>query len=289
MKIDGNRIKNEILANLESRILKAKNITNRDPVLHIFVVGENPATLSFVKIKNKVADKIGVKFIVHKFEESISEDFLKEKILEIQKNTTGHERNLAKPNFALDNIDGIIIQLPLPVQINTDNVLNLISENLDIDMLSDASRKSEYQKSFFKSPIQKTLNKILEGENFETIGIVGMGKLIGQASFEYFKNLNKEIFIFEKGDSLENLKKCDVVVSGVGIPNLIIPDLVSPNKILIDFGYGNVNGKLTGDISVECYDFAKKYTTVPGGTGPIMVAFMFENLIESFERNCYNK
>ncbi len=281
MKIDGKKIKDDILGDLKKRILNTK----RKPALHIFVVGENSATESFVKIKKKIAGDIGVDFIIHKFTEDITEEFLKNKVLELQQKNT-EEKNLI--------VDGIIIQLPLPSHVDTDNILNIISEDFDIDILSDNSRKLEYKaqaivnnkiKNKFKSPIQKTLDKILHGEDFKTIGIVGMGKLIGQASCEYFKYLEKEIFVFEKGNSLEDLKKCDVIISGTGMPNLIKKEMIKESVILIDFGYGNIDGKLVGDIDEECFPVAKKYTTVPGGTGPIMVAYMFANLVESFERS----
>jgi methylenetetrahydrofolate dehydrogenase (NADP+)/methenyltetrahydrofolate cyclohydrolase len=279
IKFEGKVIRDEIIKNLKLKVLDLQkylagnNLEIIKPRLDIFVVGDNPATESFVKIKQKTADEIGVNFVIHRYNENIIEEELKIEIDKIQ--------NIS---------DSVIIQLPVPTHINIQNILNVVNLEKDIDVLSDVSRQIEYtDRKIFKSSMQQTLDIILNYKktelnlNYSKVGIVGMGKLIGEAAKKYFVFHKKEIQIFEKGDSLENLKSCDVIVSGTGVSNLIGPHLASQN-ILIDFGYGTIDGRLVGDISAECYKDAKLYTTVPGGTGPVMVAAMFINLIESFER-----
>lgn len=114
----------------------------------------------------------------------------------------------------------------------------------------------------------------------KVIGVVGLGQVVGLPVKTFLENNNYKIEIIEKGEH-EKIKYCDVVVSGVGIPNLIKKEFIKPGSVLIDYGCSFVDGVAVGDFNKECYELSSYYTPVPGCMGPLVVACLFENLLNA--------
>jgi len=254
--------------------------------LAVILVGENPVSKIFVEQKKKACEKVRIDFDLLKFSEKIKKPELKEKIGKICKKS---------------NISGVIIQLPLPKKFIPEEFLNLIPEEKDVDVLSEESLGKFYQTlpSFSSKNLggQETLKILpptvegilhffryykieLKGKN---IVIIGAGRLVG---FPLALQLLKEkatlsvLNEFTK-DTPSFTKKADILISGVGKPNLIKNKMVKDKVVVIDAGTSIKNGKLTGDIDFKGVSKKASYITpVPGGVGPMTVACLLENLVK---------
>jgi methylenetetrahydrofolate dehydrogenase (NADP+)/methenyltetrahydrofolate cyclohydrolase len=266
MLIDGRKIADEMLTEIKEQV-KGKDLT-----LSVFVVGENPATESFIKIKKEKAREVGIKFKELRFNIDVLEEDLVEAIKEEAK-----EEN------------SIIVQLPLPGAIDKSRVLNSIPPHLDVDVLSNESNKS-FEAGTLKSypPVVGAISEILEREEVELenkkVVIVGRGLLVGKPAEAWFKS-HKGADVVVLDSKVKNIeeytKDSDIIVSGVGIPNLITREMIKGGAILLDAGTSEESNELRGDISLDCEEKAKFQTPVPGGIGPITVAVLFRNIVNS--------
>ena len=239
--------------------------------LAIIQIGENPVSEIFIKQKKRACELVGINFQLYKFQKRISQTKLKKEIQRISRE---------KKN------SGIIIQLPLPQNFDTDEILNLIPSQKDVDVLSVESLGKFYQgKLEILPPVVCAISHLLKDYNVKIKGknvvLVGAGKLVG-------KPLNLWI-LGEKGtltiinefteDSPPLMKKADILISGVGKPNLINGKMVKNGAIVIDAGTSYKKGKLVGDVDFKsCSKKASYITPVPGGVGPLTVACLLENL-----------
>ncbi len=279
MLIDGKKINREIGEFLKKEILE-KFGENKKPSLGILCVGNDPASLSFIKVKKKFGENYGFVVNILILSEQTSLEKIKEELLNLQKEN-----------------DAVIVQLPLPEKLkeNTEEILTLIVKEKDVDNLNDGN---------FEAPIVLALEKILEvvqphltspinrGGSSAKFGIVGLGQVVGLPIKHYLeKNRQKnnwEIEIIKKGEE-EKIKDCDVVISAVGKPFFIKKELIKEGSVLIDYGCSFVkdeSGKevACGDFDPECFDLASYYTPVPGCMGPLVVACLFENVLKASAR-----
>ncbi len=264
--IDGKKIAEKIIADL-------KNQPRPKKYLAALLVGRDPDSVSFVKIKQQTAKKIGLDFrlrhiLPETFKKPLTNDFLRKEVYK-----------LAKPK----NCGGLLVQLPLPENINKHYVLNAIPPEKDIDVLSERSLGACYNDRFpIRQPATETVEEILRQLDLKTedlkIAIVGLGFLIGQPTALWLTGRAKELYLLDSKSDLSILKKADVIISGVGQADLIKPTMLKSDAIVIDFGWDSNHGKITGDFSTdELKDSKITYTPTPGGTGPILVAKLFEN------------
>jgi len=271
--LNGKKLSEKILANLKKEVRKA-NLKLR---LAVVQVGENSVSQIFINQKKKACEKIGINFKLFKFPAKISTLELKKEIKKITKNPAN---------------SGIIIQLPLPEKFLPEEFLNLIPEKKDIDVLSEESLGKFYQGTLKILP--PTVNGILglfknykielKGKN---VVVIGAGRLIG---FPLAIQLLKEkatlsvLNEFTK-DAPSFIKKANILISGVGKPNLIRGDMVKKGVVIIDAGSAMKKGKLVGDVDFkEVSKKANYITPVPGGVGPLTVACLLENLVKLNKR-----
>jgi methylenetetrahydrofolate dehydrogenase (NADP+)/methenyltetrahydrofolate cyclohydrolase len=224
-------------------------------------VGENPASASFLRQKNKIADELGIQFELFKFPDEISEDELIKNVKKIGDDPM---------------IGGMIVQLPLPEKFNRDKVLKAINPDKDIDAL--------VTKKVAALPVG-VVKDILEKINYDpkdkTVAVVGRGILIGKPIAEWLLGKCREVIVLHRGSDFGELKRADLVISGVGRAGLVKPGMLKPGAGVIDFGYDLIDGKIRGDFDVRQIENWKLkisfYTPTPGGTGPILVAELFRN------------
>ncbi len=261
--IDGKKIADEILTRLAT-LPKPKRF------LAAVLIGDDPSSMSFLKQKEKTAWKLGVDFRLYQFSASIAKDDLR---LTIKK--MGNDPACG----------GIILQLPLPNRDDEQDVLNAISRVKDIDVLGEkalaAFRAGE---SAILPPAVGVVREVIMDYGLlimeSTVAVIGAGRLVGRPIATWLTGKAKEVLILDKGDDLKRLEDADVVISGAGVPGLITPDMLKDGAIVIDFGYGLLNGKPSGDFNGEglrIKDYGLLITPTPGGTGPILVAKLFEN------------
>lgn len=270
MKIlDGKKLSERILTNLKGEI-KNRRLKLR---LAVILIGENQVSKVFINQKKKACEKVRINFKLFKFPAEISAIKFKREILKIVKNPTN---------------SGIIIQLPLPKKFPTEDFLNLIPEEKDIDALSENSLGKFYQGTLKILPptvhgILRLLNNYkieLKGKN---VVIVGAGRLVG---FPLAVQLLKEkatlsvLNEFTK-DAPSFIKKANILISGVGKPNLIKGNMVKKGVIVIDAGTSIKTGRLVGDVDFKSVSKKASFLTpIPGGVGPLTVACLLENLLK---------
>lgn len=253
MIVDGKKLAERILVGLKKEILKLPQRLSVGAVL----VGKVPASMSFLKQKEKMAEILGINFKIFKFPPKTAAARIKGKVLELNK---------------VRNINGIIIQLPLPKYINTEKILAVINPKKDIDALS----KSPLILAPTVEAVKLIFQKYRINLRNKNILIVGRGRLVGQPIYNWL--VSQESY---RKVMISKLCKADIVVSGVGKAGLIKGNMIKKGAVLIDFGFSQKNGKILGDFDfATCVKKAKLITPVPGGMGPIMVAMLFRNLLK---------
>jgi len=271
MKINGLEIAKKIIENLKSKPRPKK-------FLAAILVGEDPTSLSFLNQKEKVAKELGVDFRIYQFPENIKNDELRREVNRIANQ---------KP------VGGVIVQLPLPEHLNKYYVLNPIPREKDVDVLSERALGAFYNgRNPVLPPAVGTIQEIIENcklkiENLR-VAVVGLGFLVGKPITVWLMGKCLEIYLLYKGCDFKILKNADLVITGVGQPGLIKPEMLKSGAGVIDFGYSisksqsaNRKAQIRGDFDTERLAISDVrlafYTPTPGGTGPILVAKIFEN------------
>lgn len=264
MKIlDGKKIAGKILENLKKEIEK-KRLKLK---LAVVLIGESPVSKIFIKEKQKACEFVGIGFQWFKFSSKISSTKIKKEIEKIVRNPV---------------ISGIVIQLPLPKKLNSQKILNLISSQKDVDVLSDKTRPVS-----ILPPVVCAVSCLLKEYKItikdKNIVLIGAGKLVGRPLASWLSKEKANIVIVDK--STKNIssltKKADIIISGVGKPNLITGKMVKKGAVVIDAGTSSEKGKSVGDVDFKSVSKKASYITpFPGGVGPLTVACLLENLVK---------
>lgn len=267
MKIDGNAIAKRLEEKLTTELLFSM------PKKVCFVVfGGNAATEQFVKMKSRVAERVGITAVVVKYPDV----------------TTTEEAVKIVGELGEEDYDGIVVQLPLTPGLDTQMVLDAIPPLKDIDVLGTIAKGSYASGKINRTPpVAQAVFEILEESNVQTKGknivVVGKGRLVGEPVCLMFKRMKLPYTLIDSktGDEekLSLFKNADIIVSGVGIPHSIKPEMIKKGAVLIDAGTSEQAGKLVGDIDPACESVAHAITPVPGGVGPITIVSVLRNLI----------
>ncbi len=263
MIIDGKKIAEEIIARL-------KTPPKTDKFFAAVLVGDDPASLNFLKQKEKAAGELGISFRLYKLPPDITTDELRREI-----------GRLATPKLC----GGFIVQLPLPDEINKHYVLNAIPKEKDADLLGEAALGAFYSgRHTVVPPSVGTVEEILKRANLNLrqlkVVLIGAGFLIGKPVGFWLQNKVAELTVFDSSapELRAKLKDADVVVSGASRANLFGTEDLKPGALVIDFGWNKFDGKTVGDFNpADAEGKSISYTKTPGGTGPILVAKLFEN------------
>ena len=271
--IDGKEIKNEIISELKKQV-KQYMIK---PCLAVIQIGDDPASNSYIKSKEKACNEIGIYFKHIKFNETVKEIEVINKILELNNDEYVH---------------GILLQLPLPEGFNQDKLINYIARNKDVDGLTDINvGKLFNNKPGMVSCTPLGIMKLFEKENIDVKGknvtIVGRSNLVGKPLLGLLLNNDATVTICHS--KTENLKKhtknADILIVAVGKKHFITEDMVKEDAIVIDVGINKEDGKLYGDVDFsKVKTKVKKITPVPGGVGPMTVAMLMTNVIKAYEK-----
>ena len=269
MLLDGKKVSDEKCIILKKQI---KDLTFK-PALAVVQVGNDPVSDVYVRQKRNLAIKLDIKFEHYKLDESISE----EEIISIIK----------KLNMRKD-INGIILQLPLPKSFDENKLLNLIDPDKDVDGLTDINSGRLWKGTNGLIPCTaKGIITLLKYYNISLLGkrvaIVGRSMLVGKPLAALFLNENTTVTICHS--KTKNLKKIllgsDIVIVAVGKANFITEDMIKKGAIIVDAGINITKDGLIGDVYFEkLKDKALYITPVPGGVGPMTVYSLMENVIE---------
>ncbi len=267
--IDGRKIGKEILESVKAQVAGLPFV----PVFCDVLVGNDPASVQYVNIKARTAESLGFKFHRAQFPETITTDEL---VAEIQK--------LNK----VENMCGIIVQLPLPAHLDRQKVLDAILPELDVDCLgSVASGKFYDNENQIGYPTALACAHALDSLGLELqnkkILILGQGVLVGSpvSALLKFRGLSLDVVTRATENKNELLKSADVIISGLGQGKYINGDMIKDGAVIIDAGTSEENGSIVGDVDMESIkDKASFITPTPGGVGPITVAMLFKNVLQ---------
>lgn len=271
--ISGKEIANKIAINLEVEITNLKN-KGIIPGLAVILVGDNEASKIYVRNKQTRAEALGISFTLIKLSEDISEQQLLTEIKKLNENS---------------KIDGILVQLPLPHQIDENKVINAISPAKDVDGFSPINFGRLWQN--MPSIIPSTAGGIMtmlhqSGVNLEgqRVVIINRSNIVGRPLAALMLNESATVTIaHSKTKNLTELTKgADILVSAVGKANFIQPQMVKNDAIVIDVGMNrDVNHKLVGDVDFEAVaQKVRLITPVPGGVGPMTIITLMEQVVE---------
>lgn len=262
MIVNGRDIAQNLLKELEVE----RKTLGRPVALGILMSEGDLATESFIKIKSRAAQQLGVEVVRRALPQT----------------ATTEEALTALAELSA-RVQGVIVQLPLPSNIDAEKVVAAIAPEKDVDAIGQKPR-------LVSAPVALAVQKILEESEVTITGkkvvIVGAGRLVGKPTAELLTTLGANIvFVTEEAGSLEELKSADIAVLGAGNPGFIKPEMLKPGIVLIDAGTSEAaGGKLMGDADPACANMASVFTPVPGGVGPVAIAMIFRNLLQLAKR-----
>ncbi len=264
MIVDGRTIRDELLEEVKQEV----TALGRPLSLGIFVShAPDFATESFIRIKKRAADAIGVEIVEYAIEENATTESV---VADIAAHASKH--------------DGLIVQCPLPPAFDIDQIRNAVPIEKDVDALSDAAVAAfESGDAKILTPVVAALADFCKRGDIEVCGkhavVLGQGRLVGKPAATWLRQQGAEVTILDKSSpDIDAIQHADILVLGAGVPGLVNPDMVKNGVILFDAGTSEAEGKLAGDADPSCAEKAALFTPVPGGIGPITVAFIFKNL-----------
>lgn len=276
--LDGKALSSKIQDEVAREVAELRKKTGRTPGLAVILVGNDPASHAYVSMKKKACDKVGFYSVTHEMPADISQDAI-EKTIEMM--------NLNP------NIDGILIQLPLPEQIDTTKLLELVAPNKDVDGFHpfNVGRLTTGLEGFVPcTPLG--VMKLLEEYKIDVKGmnacVVGASNIVGKPMASLLLNANATVdicHIYTK-DLKSHTRNADILLVGVGVINLITEDMVKEGAIIIDIGINRTeDGRLVGDVDYEKVSQKASFITpVPGGVGPMTIAMLLRNTVESAKK-----
>lgn len=262
--LGGKIIRDEIIKKLKSKVegLKTK------PVLAIIQVGDLEESNKYIKAKKSFGEKIGVEVRHIKFESTVLRNTLENEIETLNQDKTVH---------------GIIVQLPLPKNLDAIQTTNLVDSEKDVDGLTENS-------SFMPATARGVLSLLdyydIDVE-WKKVTVMGRSNLVGLPIQMALTERGAEVsVVHSKTDNPKDITKAaDILIVAIGKPKLVDDTYVKEGQILIDVGINSKDGKLVGDVDFDkVKDIVRAITPVPGGVGPLTVASLFQNLLEAYDR-----
>ena len=276
--IDGKKVSGEIRNRLADEIQELKKKTGKTPGLATVLVGDDPASAVYVRNKNKICGELGFQ----SFEQKLSADTSEEKLLQLVEELNSNKE-----------VHGILVQLPLPDQIDSEKILQAIDPKKDVDGFHPVNVGKLVVGNALLTPCTPTgIIALLDRYDIEISGkhavIIGRSNIVGKPVSMLLLHRNATITIcHSRTQNLEEVtRSADILVAAVGRANFVTDEMVSEGTVVIDVGINRVDGKLTGDVDFEPVSKkASHITPVPGGVGPMTIALLMENTLKAFKES----
>jgi methylenetetrahydrofolate dehydrogenase (NADP+) / methenyltetrahydrofolate cyclohydrolase len=276
MIIDGKKEAQLLREEIKKEIDSIKSKNNKVPGLTVILIGNYEPSQIYVKNKEKNAKEVGINSEVVRYSKEVTEQEVLNKIKEL--NDT-------------DAVSGILVQLPLPPQINKEKIINAIDPTKDVDgfhPINVGNLSSGYNATVPCTPLGcllliKKVEPNLSGKHAVIIGRSNLnGKPMAQLLLK--ENCTVTIVHSKTKDLKTECLKADILVAAVGVANLVKADWVKKNSIVIDVGINKLGDKIVGDVEFETVkEKAKAITPVPGGVGPMTIACLLKNTLKCFK------
>ncbi len=279
--IDGKALAKKTRENLkiECDELRKKGIT---PKLAVIMVGNNPASKVYVRNKSKACNEVGIEYEEYLLEEDISQEELLELINKLNKNK---------------EINGILLQSPIPQHLNINEAFKAISDLKDVDGFNPISvGKLCIGEDTFVSCTPYGVIRMFEEYNIDLTGkdvvILGRSNIVGKPLIQCCLQKNATVTVcHSKTKNIEeHTKRADVIIAAIGKSKFVTADMVKDGVVIIDVGINRgEDGKLTGDVDFENIEKKASYITpVPGGVGPMTIAMLMNNVIKATKEQYKN-
>ena len=276
MILDGKKESVKIREEIKKEISSIKSNKNKVPGLSVILIGDFAPSQIYVRNKEKNAKEVGINSEVIKYPKDISERDVLNKIKDLNK---------------MNEVSGILVQLPLPPHINAERVINTIDPQKDVDgfnPINVGKLASGYKAIVPCTPLGclhliKKAEKNLTGKHAVIVGRSNLnGKPMAQLLLK--ENCTVTIVHSKTRNIKEECSKADILVVAIGVPNIVKKDWVKEGSIVIDVGINKFENKIVGDVQFEeVKEKAKAITPVPGGVGPMTIACLLKNTLECFK------
>lgn len=277
--LDGKALSAKIETNIANEVKELKSTCGCTPGLAVILVGQDPASAAYVNMKKRACDRVGFYSITHDMPETISQEAI-EKTIKMLNNDS--------------NVDGILIQLPLPEHIDTTKLLELVDPAKDVDGFHpyNVGRLTTGLDGFVPcTPLG--VMELLKEYDIDVKGkncvVVGASNIVGKPMAALLLNADATVEICHifTDDLKKHTLNADIVLCGVGVINLITEDMVKDDVIIVDIGVSRTaEGKLVGDVDFENVSKKSSYITPsPGGVGPMTIAMLLSNTLKAAKIN----
>ncbi len=281
--IDGRQIASDIREEVKQAVLAHTSSGKRAPYLAVVLVGDDPASSSYVRGKAKASAEVGIESDTMTFPDTISEAELLEIVARLNDD---------------DNVDGILVQLPLPAHIDDTRVINAISPDKDVDCFHPASvGRLSIGLDGFAPATPAGIVQLLERSDIETSGahcvIIGRSNIVGKplANLMLRKGIDATVTVCHSRtrDLAGIARQADILVAAIGRAHFVTAEMVKPGATVIDVGINRVDDstrdrgyRLVGDVDFDAVEpIAGHITPVPGGVGPMTIAVLLQNTLKA--------
>jgi len=281
--IDGRQIASDIRQEVKQAVLAHTSRGKRAPYLAVVLVGHDPASASYVRGKAKASAEVGIESDTMTFPDTISEAELLEIVARLNDD---------------DNVDGILVQLPLPAHIDDTRVINAISPDKDVDCFHPASvGRLSIGLDGFAPATPAGIVQLLERSDIETSGahcvIIGRSNIVGKplANLMLRKGIDATVTVCHSRtrDLAGIARQADILVAAIGRAHFVTAEMVKPGATVIDVGINRVDDstrergyRLVGDVDFDAVEpIAGHITPVPGGVGPMTIAVLLQNTLKA--------
>lgn len=275
--IDGKKVSGTIKERVAARVKELQAETGKVPGLAVVLVGEDPASTIYVRNKNKTCEQMGFQSFTHDLPADTGESQLLELVDQLNRNPA---------------VDGILVQLPLPQQINSQRILEAIDPAKDVDgfhpvNFGHLAAGTEALVPCTPAGIIAMLDHYKIGIEGKHAVILGRSNIVGKPMAFLLLQRHATVTICHSRtrDLKAMARSADILVAAIGRPGFVTADMVQKGAVVIDVGINRVDGKLVGDVAFEeVAKIAAHLTPVPGGVGPMTIAMLMQNTVTAHER-----
>ena len=272
--IDGKAVAASVRERVRGQVEELSAELGRAPGLATVLVGDDKASAIYVRRKREACEEVGIRSFHHEPDGSIAQEDLLDLVAELDDT---------------DEVDGILVQLPLPDQIDSDVIVNAIEPDKDVDGLTpvSAGRLARGEPGLVSCTPQGVM-ELLSAAGVDPAGkeavIVGRSNLVGKPLFSLLLGANATVTICHSRtrDLGEVCRRAEILVAAAGQPALITGDMVRPGATVIDVGTNRTDDGLVGDVDFDAAaQVAGAITPVPGGVGPMTIAMLLANTVQA--------
>lgn len=277
-KMDGKALSLIIESSIKENVSAYISKGVRKPKLVVLLIGDNPASVTYVKNKEKACERVGIESIVYRMDANVTTQDVLNVVNELNNDLT---------------IDGILVQLPIPKQLDVNLIIETLDPNKDVDGLHPVNIAKLYaNQDGFVPCTPRGIMTLLNHYHIEISGkhaiVIGRSALVGRPVAQLLLNENATVTVcHSKTKDLAQLTRlADIIVVAIGRDKFLTLDHINHTNAIIDVGINRVNDKLVGDVDYEALiDKVDYMTPVPGGVGPMTIVSLLENTFKSYEKS----